>query len=257
MKREAIVCLLIPVLASATSLFAERSGSREERWERPADRAAAGIPGAGEITGPGDAYNLIVLGDGNDIASGSPGNDHIRGGPGEDQIQGLGGHDILEGGPDDDLLSGGEGNDQVRGQTGDDELYGFGGNDVLVGGPGRDLLYPGADDDRAYGGLGMDEGHYFVDENYFSNSDYYDGGPGYDLFNFRVPPEFSMAVANDIEMAFIMSPGYLDFSAWGIALVIENFEDLLIVWEPGFKGGGGQPLAAEETTWGGIKALYR
>jgi hypothetical protein len=258
MRLTTVVCAVALVTLVFSSALAEGPDIREARWERPADRTSAALPGAGDIAGPADAYNVIILGAGNDVASGTSGDDHIRGGPGDDQIQSFGGNDLLEGGADDDLLSGGEGNDHIRGQTGNDELFGFGDDDMLFGGPGRDHLYGGHGNDEAYCGGGNDEGHYFVDENHFSTSDFYDGGAGYDLFNFRVPPEFDMITANDIEMAFMGSPGYLDFSTWGINLVIANFEDLLVIWEPGLTAAGGEKLpATKESTWGGIKALYR
>jgi hypothetical protein len=257
MKEPVLVCLSVSILIISSTVLAARTASREEHWVSPADRAEAVSTRIDEAVGPGDVYNLIVTGDANDNIGGTPGNDHIRSCGGEDQVQGYGGDDILEGGADADMLSGGEGNDHIRGQTGDDTLLGGGGDDVLIGGPGRDYLMGNMGDDVVYGGDGMDEGHYLVDENYFS-SDYYDGGPGYDLFNFRVPPEFDMGTANEIEIQFMSSSGYFDFSPWGIDLVIVNFEDLLVVWEPGLKlGAGERSFETEEATWGGIKALYR
>lgn len=257
MNNCAIVCLIVVILAICSAALAAHTDSREELWVRPGDEMTRGGVAIREISGPGEVYNLIVTGDGNDNVAGTAGDDHIRSCAGEDQVQGLGGDDILEGGADADMLSGGEGHDHIRGQTGDDTLFGGSGDDVLIGGPGRDYLMGDTGDDVIYGGDGMDEGHYLVDENTLS-SDYYDGGPGYDLLILRVPSGFDMGTANEIEIQFMSSSGYFDFSPWGISLVIANFEDLLVVWEPGFNlGGGQQPIQTEDVTWGGIKALWR
>lgn len=251
-----LVLITVIVIAVYTPAWAERTDAREDRWERPADETASGVSGVGEAVGPGDSYIMVRGTPDNDNIVGSSSSDHIRGLGGDDTIYGQEGRDILEGGSGNDPLFGGGDNDHLRGEVGDDQLFGQAGHDLLLGGPGSDHLTGGIGNDLAYGGVGMDQGHYFVEGNELS-SDYYGGGPGYDLFNLHVPPYFDIATANDIEIQFMASPGYLDFGMWGIDLVIANFEDLLIVWEPGAKAGGGEPLAIEETTWGGIKTLYR
>jgi len=257
MKITASVCLVLFVFAFSSSALAERADTREQRWERPADRAAGALPGAGEKAGPPDAIVLISGTELNDEIIGDDNDNHIQGLGGDDTIYGQAGRDLLDGGPGNDTILGGNDNDYICGAAGNDVLAGGMGDDLVLGGLGRDDLRGGVGDDVVRGGLGMDVAHYFVEDNMLS-SDHYDGGPGLDLITLHVPPGFDMGIATDIEMQFMTSAGYMDLNPWGIALVLENFEDMTINFEPGAKGSDDeQPLAARETTWGALKALYK
>ena len=257
MKLTVSVCLILFTITLFSAARAERTEAREEIWNRAADLAANGTSEIGGAEGVGDDYILIVTGGEDDAIVGTDADEHIRSGWGRDMVFGEGGRDLIDGGPDQDILYGGDGSDHVRGGTGDDEVFGGGGDDLLVGGPGCDLLMGDMGDDIVFGGGGGDEGHYMYDANMFS-TDYYDGGPGTDVFKVHVPPEFDHGLADVIVSTFEISPGYFDLGAWGIGLVIVNFESLEIVWEPGARGGGDdEPLGARETTWGGIKTLFR
>jgi hypothetical protein len=257
MKTTVLVCLTLFVFTLSSTTLAERTDTREHSWERPADQTASGISGIGDAVGPGDDLIPVSGTEGNDEIIGGSGDEHIRGLGGDDTIYGQGGSDLLDGGIGEDVILGGNDNDHVRGGLGNDILLGGMGNDRLVGGPGRDNVTGGVGNDLVYGGVGMDVGHYFIEANVLS-SDYYDGGPGADLITLHVPPGFDMGTATDIEMQFLMSAGYMDLNPWGIALVLVNFEDMTIQFEPDARGNGdSQPLATQETTWGALKALYR
>ncbi len=93
----------------------------------------------------------------------------FSGGDGNDILVSAGrGAAILSGGDGDDLLIGGDGDDSLSGGDGNDELLGGRGMDVLVGGDGNDMLSGGLD--------GQDT----------SANDILSGGPGDDIFNWRV-----------------------------------------------------------------------
>ena len=100
----------------------------------------------------------ILMGGGNDTASGGDqdeqffggdGNDGIFGFGGDDNLQGEAGNDKLRGGDGDDVLNGGDDNDDLWGNDGDDVLFGGGGNDLLRGDDGADVLNGGSGYDRA------------------------------------------------------------------------------------------------------------
>jgi Ca2+-binding RTX toxin-like protein len=78
----------------------------------------------------GPANDRIVLGRGDDNASGGAGNDTLLGGPGNDTLTGGPGSDRLVGGPGVDSLDGGTGDDTIDARDGTPE--------VVVCGPGRD-----------------------------------------------------------------------------------------------------------------------
>jgi Ca2+-binding RTX toxin-like protein len=78
----------------------------------------------------GPANDRIVLGRGDDNASGGAGNDTLLGGPGNDTLTGGPGSDRLVGGPGVDSLDGGTGDDTIDARDGTRE--------VVVCGPGRD-----------------------------------------------------------------------------------------------------------------------
>jgi len=258
MKTTVIVCLVLFVLVLSSSALAERADTREHRWERPADQVASVVPDVGDAVAPGDALIPVSGTEGNDELIGGSGDEHIQGLGGDDTIYGQGGSDLLDGGTGNDTLLGGDAQDHVRGGLGNDILTGGVGNDLLVGGPGRDDITGGMGSDTVYGGVGMDIARYFTDANPPAQ-DFYDGGPGADLFTLHVDPGFDVGTATAIEMEFMASaPGLVDLSPWGIGLKLINFEDMTVAFEPGVKeGDGDQPLAADETTWGALKALYR
>jgi Ca2+-binding RTX toxin-like protein len=258
MKTTVFILLTAFVFSVSAPAWAARTDTREERWDRPADELAGGISGIEDVIGPFDyIYPREGTAD-NDVLVGDDDRNHIRGLDGDDEIFGRGGDDIIEGGNDDDILNGEAGDDYIRGGPGRDEIRGEADDDMLLGGPGPDTFYPGPGDDVVLGQGNGDIVHYSYEDN-LTSSDFYDGGTGFDLVSIYVPGDFDVATANDIEMQFIMHSGNLDLAPWGIALILVNFEDMVFEWGPaaGRDSGDGQPLAARETTWGGIKALYR
>lgn len=102
----------------------------------------------------------ILLGQGNDVATGGAGDDRLLGFEGNDILLGGGGNDGLFGGAGFDTLQGGDGNDYIvtgggigSGDNGDDVLIGGDGvNDTLFGGNGNDFLAGLGADDRLAGG---------------------------------------------------------------------------------------------------------
>lgn len=80
---------------------------------------------------------LILLGDGNDVASVGTGVRQralLDGGAGNDVLTAGGGSSILLGGSGDDILTGGPQRDLLIGGAGRDCLFGRGGEDLLIGG---------------------------------------------------------------------------------------------------------------------------
>jgi Ca2+-binding RTX toxin-like protein len=162
-------------------------------WLPPHVEALVLAPGAGPISGTGNALDNRILG--NEAANhilGGAGNDTLDGGAGDDRLHGQAGNDLLFGGPGNDTLiggegndtlEGGEGNDRLFGQTGDDLLRGGLGNDTLIGGEGNDTLEGGEGHDRLFGQTGDDRlfggpGN----DTLFGNegNDVLDGGEGHD-----------------------------------------------------------------------------
>ncbi|MEY4981985.1 MAG: hypothetical protein RIR62_251 [Pseudomonadota bacterium] len=85
--------------------------------------------GAGSVTGGAGSYTFtgiesVLLGSGNDTASGSAAADTIDGGAGNDRIVGNDGSDSLLGGAGADTLEGGGGDDTLNGGAGADVLWG-------------------------------------------------------------------------------------------------------------------------------------
>lgn len=101
-----------------------------------------------------DVGNGMLLGSGNDRASGRGGTDYLDGMAGADTLLGGGANDTLWGGNGNDLLHGGDDRDLLVGEAGNDRLLGGAGNDSLVGLEGHDTLIGGAGDDSLAGGSG-------------------------------------------------------------------------------------------------------
>jgi hypothetical protein len=259
MRTTPIVFIAVSVLAVSSIALAGRTDSRAQEWEREADRGGKLVLPALDLLGPSDDLVPVYGTEGNDVIGGTPGEDHIRALGGEDDISGAGANDIIEAGAGDDTVNGQAGDDYLRGQTGDDDVIGDIGDDYLMGGPGNDVLMPGPGNDVALCGQGMDEAHYYKDDN-STSSDYYDGGPGYDLITIHVPGDFSTMDRDEILNQFSMSGGSMYLGTWGMELNIVDFEDMVIDIappEPARKDGQGEPLATRAATWGSIKALYR
>ncbi|TND00644.1 MAG: outer membrane adhesin-like protein [Rhodocyclaceae bacterium] len=98
--------------------------------------------------------NIVVRGDGNDVAWGGSASDRVYGGGGDDRLFGGNGDDLLVGGDGDDSLDAGNGDDLLVGGDGDDSLDAGNGDDVLNGGAGDDTLTGGAGSDTYVFGRG-------------------------------------------------------------------------------------------------------
>ncbi len=85
-----------------------------------------------------DTVESVVLGQGDDTATGSASAESLDGGAGADS---------LDGGDGADTLSGGDGADSVLGNVGADSLEGGADADTLSGGAGADSVYGGLGDD--------------------------------------------------------------------------------------------------------------
>ena len=90
--------------------------------------------GTGSLTGTAGTFNFsqiesVLLGSGNDTATGSSGADTIDGGAGNDVLTGNAGNDLLAGAAGNDTLDGGDGDDTLRGGAGADSLNGGNGLD--------------------------------------------------------------------------------------------------------------------------------
>lgn len=101
-------------------------------------------------------FENAILGNGNDVLTGTSGANNLDGGGGNDSITGGGGNDTIIGGLGNDTLLGGTGIDSIVGGDGDDSIDGgFTFSDTLLGGAGNDtidikgvgLVDGGADDD--------------------------------------------------------------------------------------------------------------
>jgi len=121
-----------------------------------------------ELNGGSDLYygrygsveGDILLGAGNDTASGGDQDERIEGGDGNDDIFGFGGDDNLQGDAGNDKLRGGDGDDVLNGGDNNDDLWGNDGDDVLFGGDGNDLLRGDDGADVLNGGSGYDRASY-------------------------------------------------------------------------------------------------
>jgi hypothetical protein len=102
----------------------------------------------------------ILMGGGNDTASGGAEDERIEGGDGNDDIFGFGGDDNLQGDAGNDKLRGGDGDDVLNGGDNNDDLWGNDGDDVLFGGDGNDLLRGDDGADVLNGGSGYDRASY-------------------------------------------------------------------------------------------------
>lgn len=83
------------------------------------------------LTETADIENLI-LGSGNDFATGTEGQNVISGNAGNDSLNGFSGQDTIDGGAGDDLIRGGHGDDVLISGTGNDTLIGNQGDDLIV-----------------------------------------------------------------------------------------------------------------------------
>lgn len=102
-------------------------------------------------------FENLILGDGNDTATGTAGDNEIFGGKGNDTVFGGAGQDILTGGLNKDTLKGEGGDDILNGGGGADYLYGGGNSDLITGANGHDRLFGGGGKDILIGGLGDDK----------------------------------------------------------------------------------------------------
>lgn len=117
------------------------------------------------------ATSGILLGGGNDQATGSEIADVINGNEGNDSVTGEAGDDYIFGGQDNDEIDGGDGNDIVNGNRGEDLIFGGNGDDFLRGGQDNDVLNGEGGNDYLIGDLG---------------SDTMTGGAGADTFMLRI-----------------------------------------------------------------------
>jgi len=147
------------------------------------------VMGVGNDRATGDAGNNYIYGmSGNDMLSGGAGADHLDGGAGFDYaryddanhgdlIVSLVNTFLNTGAAAGDSYSGiegmvlGLGNDQGQGSGAADYIFGMGGTDVLSGQAGNDRLNGGAGNDRLVGG---------------DHNDRLTGGSGADVFVFRI-----------------------------------------------------------------------
>jgi trimeric autotransporter adhesin len=107
----------------------------------------------GSFVSPEAETDVVIAGNGNDVAWLGVGNDIADGGDG---------NDYLEGGHDHDTLIGGAGDDNILGDTadsqssngftvaGNDIIFGNSGNDTITGHGGNDVIHGGDDDDTIY-----------------------------------------------------------------------------------------------------------
>lgn len=125
--------------------------------------------------------NRIILGAGDDTATGTTGDDHIRGCGGDDLIYDDLGVNSLRGGKGNDTIAVGDasGGSILRGGTGDDWLHSGNGADILNGGHDDDMIFGGGGDDRLRGGNGVD----YLDGG--AGNDLMTGGAGADVFVFK------------------------------------------------------------------------
>jgi Ca2+-binding RTX toxin-like protein len=111
-----------------------------------------------QVTNTGRIIGAITLYQGNDVYSGAAG--HLTGkllmGDGNDIATGGVDNDWFEGGTENDALTGNGGADKLLGQDGNDTLNGGLGNDILDGGNGNDTLFGGAGNDKLTGGANND-----------------------------------------------------------------------------------------------------
>lgn len=165
------------------------------------------------------AADVLLGGDGNDLAFGEAGNDLLRGEAGSDSLYGGSGDDFLDGGLDDDLLlgddltfaaftwsqldfagqyrstpfqetyeqefgndllRGGEGADYLFGMAGADALFGEGGNDFVVGDFFEVVSIPVLRLDEAGTDFIMDDSTRFAEAVSYHGNDFLDGGEGDD-----------------------------------------------------------------------------
>ena len=148
----------------------------------------------------------------------------------EDNIlTGTGGTDILLAGNGDDVLDGGAGDDSLSGGNGDDTLDGGAGDDSLSGGNGDDTLDGGAGSDDLLAGRGDDTLNYTLSEN-TDETDYYDGGKGFDTLQLTLTSAEQELVQADIDAfyAFLETSGsYFQFQSFD--LLVRGIEALEIV----------------------------
>lgn len=165
------------------------------------------------------AADVLLGGNGNDLAFGEAGNDLLRGEAGADSLYGGSGDDFMDGGSDDDLLLGDDltfaafiwsqmdfaghyrstpaqetyenefGNDLLRGGDGADYLFGMAGADALFGEGGNDFVVgdffevvsiPVLRLDDAGTDFILDDTTHFTEAVSYHGNDFLDGGEGDD-----------------------------------------------------------------------------
>lgn len=128
------VTLTLPVSANATDSYSnagnyiDGAGGAMRIYGSAADTLTFGST---------DGYG-VLMGAGNDTATGNDYDNWINGQIGDDILNGAGGNDELDGGLGNDTLNGGSGDDDIMGGDGNDILTGNEGNDYLSGGAGDD-----------------------------------------------------------------------------------------------------------------------
>lgn len=217
------------------------------------------------LSGPADAADLILAGDGRDIVHAGGGGDTVEGGAGDDTVNGLDGNDVLDGGEGNDRLVGGAGNDTflvdsrgdvvIETATGGADtviassadgyvlpsgvevlvLAGSGalgvGNaadNMLLGSDGANLLYGQGGEDFIRGGAG---------------DDVMWGGPGGDVF------VFAPGDGNDVVADFDWLTDDLDFGGRGAVVGTEEADGFLYIFDTGdtvLLYGAGPPPAGSE-----------
>lgn len=138
--------------------------ARAQMFDPRGDRLIAAASSFDDRWAGTGVSDFLLLGAGNDTASGGAGQDYLYGEGGNDTLFGhqvaIGSDDnaidVLFGGAGDDLLSGLGGPDQMFGEFGADTLHGGQGDDYLDGGPGNDVIFGNNGSDAIAGRDGND-----------------------------------------------------------------------------------------------------
>ncbi|MCG8432742.1 MAG: hypothetical protein MJA83_01775, partial [Gammaproteobacteria bacterium] len=152
-NQEAAEAKLSPwtVLVVQAGTVSDALGTDAEHWkpeERDENKSHALILGDGnDFASGGKASDYILGRKGQDVLSGEEGNDLVVGGGGEDQLFGGRGEDWVLGGAGNDVVAGGDG--PAAGDTDKDYLDGGAGADVVIAGTG-DTIAPGEAEDRLF-----------------------------------------------------------------------------------------------------------
>jgi Ca2+-binding RTX toxin-like protein len=117
-------------------------GSGSDRIDGTGQTAALtlyGNLGDDQLKG-GTVGDVILTGEGSNVAWGNGGDDIIRSGTGRDTIFGGGGNDVINGGDGDNFLDGEDGDDRISGGVGADFIVGGLGTDYIDAGLGTDTI---------------------------------------------------------------------------------------------------------------------